>query len=129
MSLTEVKVSSVGGQKVIEMEAYVVLEISSIQNDYVQLARNEYPHLKDLWFSDVFKAQEELEIDILVGTDYLWDFQRECTIREKPDEPVALHTELGWVLSGPMKGELGTLVVLNLFKLTSWGVQSTTRYV
>lgn len=129
MSLTEVKVSSVGGQKVIEMEAYVVLEISSIQNDYVQLARNEYPHLKDLWFSDVFKAQEELEIDILVGTDYLWDFQRECTIREKPDEPVALHTELGRVLSGPMKGELGTLVVLNLFKLTSRGVQSTTRYV
>lgn len=105
-----------------------MLEISSIQNGHVQLAGNEYPHLKDLWFSDVFKAQEELEIDILVGTDYLWDFQRECTtIREKPDEPVALHTEPGWVLSGPMKGESSTLMVLNLFKFTSWGVQSTTR--
>ena len=35
-------------------------------------------------------------------------FQKECTIRGKPDEPVAVQTELGWVLSGPMKGESST---------------------
>ena len=83
-------------------------EIFSIQNGHVELARNEYPHLKDLWFSDICKDQEELEIDILVGADYLWNFQKECTIRGKPDEPVAVLTELGWVLSGPMKGESST---------------------
>ena len=49
-----------------------------------------------------------LEIDILVGADYLWNFQKECTIRGKPDEPVAVQTELGSVLSGPMKGESRT---------------------
>ena len=70
-------------------------KISSIQNGHVELARNEYPHLKGLWFSDVCKAQDELEIDILVGADYLWNFQKECTIRGKPDEPVAVQTELG----------------------------------
>ena len=69
--VVEVKVSPVGGQKVIKIEAYVVPKISSIQNGHVELARNEYLHLKDLWFSDVCKAQEELEIDILVGADYL----------------------------------------------------------
>ena len=106
--VVEVKVSPVGGQKVIKIEAYEVPEISSIQNGHVELARNEYPHLKDLWFLDVCKAQEELEIDILVGADYLWNFQKECTIRGKPDEPVAVQTELGWVLSGPMKGESST---------------------
>ena len=106
--VVEVKVSPVGGQKVLKIEAYVVPKISSIQNGHVELARNEYLHLKDLWFSDVCKAQEELEIDILVGADYLWNFQKECTIRGKPDEPVAAQTELGWVLSGPMKGESST---------------------
>lgn len=54
-----------GGQKVIKIEAYVVPKISSIQNGHVELARNEYPHLKDLWFSDVCKDQEQLEIDVL----------------------------------------------------------------
>lgn len=101
----EVKVSPVGEQKVIKIEAYVVPEISSIQNGHVELARNEYPHLKGLWFSDACKAHEELEIDILFGADYLWNFKKECTIRGKPDEPVAVQTELGWVLLGPMKGE------------------------
>ena len=44
-----------------------------------------------------------MEIVVLVGVDYLWSFQKECTIRGNPDEPVAVETELGWVLSGPMK--------------------------
>ena len=43
-------------------------------------------------------------IDVLIGADYLWNFQKGCTIRGKCDEPVAVETELGWVLSGPMKG-------------------------
>lgn len=60
--VVEIKVSPVGGQKVIKIEAYVVPGISSILNGHVELARNEYPHLKDLWFSDVCKDQEELEV-------------------------------------------------------------------
>ena len=99
----DIKVSPVGGQKVIQIEAYVVPEISTIQNGHVEFAKGEYPHLKDLWFSDVCKGSDELEIDVLVGADYLWNFQKECTIRGNPDEPVAVETELGWVLSGPMK--------------------------
>ena len=45
-------------------------------------------------------------IDVLIGADYLWNFQKGCTIRGKPDEPVAVETELGWVLSGPMKSSV-----------------------
>lgn len=40
------------------------------------------------------------------GADYLRNFQKDCTIRGKLDEPVAVETELGWVLSGPMKGQV-----------------------
>ena len=51
---------------------------------------------------------EELEIDILIGADCLWSFQKDCTIRGGGgglDEPVAVETELGWVMSGPMKSQ------------------------
>ena len=44
-----------------------------------------------------------LEIIVLIGADYLWQFQKRCIIRGKVEEPVAVETELGWVLSGPMK--------------------------
>ena len=47
----------------------------------------------------------EAEIDILVGADYLWSFQKDCTIRGGLDEPVAVESELGWVPSGPMKSQ------------------------
>lgn len=47
----------------------------------MELAEGEYPHLKGLWFSDVCMGTGELEIDILVGADYLWSFQKDCTIR------------------------------------------------
>ena len=103
--VVNIKVSPVGGHKVIQMEAYVIPEISSIQNGHIELVKGEYPHLKGLWFSDVCKGSDELEIDVLVGADYLWNFQKECTIRGKPDEPVAVETELGWVLSEPMKSQ------------------------
>ena len=48
--VVEVKVSTTDGQKVIPIEAYVVPEISSIQNSHVELEKGEYPHLKGLWF-------------------------------------------------------------------------------
>ena len=101
--VVEVTISPVKGEKEIKLEAYVVPEISKIPNVHVEIARDNYPHFKDLWFSDVNIRQEELEIDVLVGADYLWDFQSNRTIRGKCNEPVAVETELGWVLSGPMQ--------------------------
>jgi hypothetical protein len=44
-----------------------------------------------------------LEIELLIGADYLWLFQEGRTVRGKGDEPVAVQTKLGWVLSGPLK--------------------------
>ena len=51
------------------------------------------------------KGKEQLEVDILIGSDYLWCFQVGSTRRGELHEPVAVETKLGWVLSGPMKGE------------------------
>ena len=82
--VVELKLESTNGNKVISLEAFVVPEICSVQNSHVELTRTEYPHLKNIWFSDVSKSDEQLEIDVLF-------------------EPVAIETQLGRVLSGPFK--------------------------
>lgn len=87
------------------MEEYVVPEISSIPNTFVDLVKSDYRHLKGLWFPDVGKGRDDMIIAVLIGAAYLWQFQKGCTIRGKFDEPVAVERELGWVLSGPMKGQ------------------------
>jgi hypothetical protein len=98
-----VELAPLGGGKISSLEAIVVPEISQAQNEHLEIARNDYPHLANIWFSDVCWKDEKLEIDILIGTDYLWRFQTGKIVRGKVDEPEALETCLGWVTSGPMK--------------------------
>ena len=113
--VVELNLESVNGKKSLTLEAVVVPEICSIQNAHVELARKEYPHLKGIWFSDVCKEEEELEIDILIGSDYLWSFQTGSTRRGNAGDPVAIETELGWVLSGPLRmQEAGSASVLQV---------------
>ena len=80
------------------LEAYVVPAISNINNEHVEVVKNDFPHLRDLWFSDVSRTKNELEIDLLIELDYLWEFQKGRTVRGEPEEPAAVETELGWVL-------------------------------
>ncbi len=47
-----------------------------------------------------------MEITVIFGAGYLWQYQGGCVIFGKPEEPVAVQTSLGWVLSGPIKGRL-----------------------
>ena len=70
------------------LKAYVVPVILHISNKHVEVIKNDFPHLRDLWFSDVCQSKDELKIDLLVGVDYLWEFQKGRTV---------------WVLSGPLK--------------------------
>ena len=102
--VVELELKPVNGNNVMNIEAYVVPEICTVQNSHVELARKHYSHLEGIWFSDVVKLQEELEVDVLIGADYLWSFQTGDTRKGKAGEPVAIQTELGWVLSGPLKG-------------------------
>jgi len=48
-------------------------------------------------------CKSDEEIGLLIGADYLWEFQTGKTKRGKPGDPVAIETRLGWVLSGPLK--------------------------
>jgi len=93
----------VGGGNVLSKEAFVVPEISTVPNEHLEIVRETYPHLANIWMSDVCQHKEQLEIDILIGADYLWNFQRGNVVRDGVGEPVAVETQLGWVISGRLE--------------------------
>ena len=91
--------------KSVNVEAFLVDDICTISNIHVEQVKRNYEHLRDIYFSDVSRSEDLLEIDILVGSNYLWCFQEGDVIRGGQHEPVAIKTVLGWVLSGPVQGK------------------------
>ena len=60
----------------LRLEPHVVLVMSNISNKHVKVVKNDFLHLHDLWFSDVCGSKDELETDLLIGSDYMWEFQK-----------------------------------------------------
>ena len=58
-----------------------------------------YGHLSQSDLEDVCQ-NETLEVDLLIGSDFYWEFVMGETI-QGDNGPVAINTTLGWVLSGP----------------------------
>ena len=58
-----------------------------------------YDHLSRLDLADI-DHDGALEIDLLIGSDFYWEFVTGETLR-CGGGPVAINTTLGWVLSGP----------------------------
>ena len=91
--------------KFVTVEAFLVDEICTISNINVEEVKRNYEHLHNIYFSDISRSEDLLEIDILEGSNYLWCFQEGNIIRGGQHEPVAIKTVLGWVLSGPVGGK------------------------
>ena len=81
--------------KSVNVEAFLVDDICTISNIDVEQVKRNYEHLHDIYFSDVSRSEDLLEIDILVGSNYLWCFQEGDVIRGGQHEPVAIKTVLG----------------------------------
>ena len=56
---------------------------------------------KGLEFADYSDGKTSLRVDVLVGSDYYWELVTGSVCRSDCG-PAAIHTKLGWVLSGPM---------------------------
>ena len=114
-----------------QVEAFKVPVIcKALQNHHVEEAKRVHPYLNKLWFSDVCPRQENLEVDTLIGADYLWEFMRGEVVRREKDEPGAISTSLGLVLSGPLKipqqkSTAGTNLVTHVLEIQEQEVQGT----
>jgi hypothetical protein len=65
----------------------------------VKVDTSKFDHLRGLEFADEI-PRKATEVDVLIGVDYYGALVTGGVIQGKPDEPVALQTKLGFILSG-----------------------------
>ena len=67
----------------------------------VAYTKQQYSHLSELDLADFSRVGDELQIDALIGSDHYWQLVTGRVMRGGSG-PTAIHTQLGWVLSGPV---------------------------
>ena len=67
----------------------------------ILMCTEKYEHLSQLEMADPVDGTTAKEIDVLIGSDHYWDLVT-GEIRRGASGPVAIQTQLGWVLSGPV---------------------------
>ena len=113
------RIAGTGGAEVTKRSSRVELTVSNIETDFsakleanvlnnitcdtpaVQWSelKNKWPHLSSIQFQRVAKRQQ---IDVLIGSDHpLFHRVLQEICGNKPDDPVARLTTLGWVCFGP----------------------------
>lgn len=81
------------------IEAFVVPHICNPVTTWTAATCVEmYGHLSQLGLD--IDQDESMQVDLLIGSDFYWEFVTGKTIRGDGG-PVAIETTLGWVLSGP----------------------------
>ena len=69
----------------------------------ISLARDKYDHLCEMDLADFSNGDDDLEIDVLIGSDHYWKLVTGGVVRGSSG-PTAIQTRVGWVLSGPVEG-------------------------
>jgi len=101
--LVNLKVGTRNGGSVKITALVVPLICEPICSQPVNLARETFHHLSGLDLADSSHLGDTLEVDMLIGSDYYWSFATGRVLRGRIG-PTAIHTRLGWVLSGPLQG-------------------------
>ena len=63
---------------------------------------HQFVKLAELDLADYPRTDSNDSIDVLIGSDYYWDIVSGDVIRG--GGPTAVHSRLGWLLSGPIQG-------------------------
>jgi hypothetical protein len=87
-----------GSCKTQEIEATTIEEITAKIRD-IPFGVCDFPHLSRLSFTEHYPRTSS-KIDILIGIQEYHNLVTGLPIKGKPNEPVALPTRLGYVLSG-----------------------------
>jgi len=99
--LAQLCVSRAGGGLNLYVDAYDVPSIcAALSQQKIELAQASYEHLSFLELADSSTGGDGMAIDILIGSDFYWQFMTGETRFGMYGGPVAINTHLGWVLSG-----------------------------
>ena len=86
--------------KIIQIECLCTsLICNDIVNQDIMPVSSSYPHLKNLSLADSSNSKNRT-IDILIGAEHYYRFVYGNVIRGKINEPIAVKSLFGWVLTG-----------------------------
>ena len=97
----DVEIKGLDCKNKIKAEVYTAPTITTLPNVRPEVVKEDYVHLKDLWFPDMSK-KDTLEVHMLIGMDLLWQIQTGHSVRGNSSEPVAIETIFGWTLAGKL---------------------------
>ena len=84
----------------IKINAFVSEICYPLRGQNTKFAKENYSHLKNLKLAD-FNESESVNVDILIGSIYYWDFiNGKHIVQGKKGEPVAISSNLGYILNG-----------------------------
>ena len=85
----------------VPVQAYVSDISQPISKQKTVECSKMYKHLRGLKLADP-NYDSSIEIDILLGSNFYWDFiHTEGAVTGKTGQPIALSSDLGYILSGP----------------------------
>ena len=94
---------------IVEIAALVVpLICSPLTSQPINASSEHYEQLTGLELADSGDSGDPLIVDVLVGSDSYWSLVTGRVIRGKSG-PTAIHTKVGWILSGPTTDSQGTV--------------------
>ena len=107
VNLVELSLTKSGTDFKTTLNAFAVPHIcNDLQGQDLEWVKGRYPSLRNIEFADVCPASNTMQIDLLIGSDYIWDFFDGKSVRGEESGqggPVAVSTKFGWVLSGPVE--------------------------
>ena len=77
---------------------------SPLTSQPIDASGEAYEHLVGLELADSANSSDVLEVDVLVGSDWYWSLVTGRVIKGKTG-PIAIHTKVGWILSGPASSQ------------------------
>uniref|UniRef100_A0A1X7UQR4 DUF1758 domain-containing protein n=1 Tax=Amphimedon queenslandica TaxID=400682 RepID=A0A1X7UQR4_AMPQE len=100
-AVVELKIGTKQGEPVVITAISVPLICEPICGQPIEYAQKVFGYLSKLELADTPEDTGSSTVDMLIGSDYYWRFvtERVCC---GTNGPVAIHTKLGWVHSGPI---------------------------
>ncbi|XP_068689246.1 uncharacterized protein [Montipora foliosa] len=93
---------AVGGLN-LYVDAYDVPSICApLSQQKIESAQASYEHFSSLELANSSTGGDGMPIDILIGSDFYWQFMTGEIRFGMYGGPVAINTHMGWVLSGPV---------------------------
>ena len=84
-----------------ELQLFAVSQICEpLTPQPINIYTQKFEHLFQLDMADSLDGKMAVDVELLIGADYYWDLTTGHICRGDSG-PVAIHTKLGWVLSGP----------------------------